>query len=377
MSATNIARAVGAGELTAVAAVEAALDRAARLDGAVRAFRELWPDVALAAATALDRRLSAGLPAPRLAGVPIGVKATEGVAGPHASALVAAGAVPIGATSTPRGPGPQTWGHTDRGPTCNPWRADLSPGGSSAGSAAAVATGIVPLATGSDGAGSVRIPAAWCGILGYKPTTGLLPTRDQGGLATPGPLASRAADLQLWAEVVLGGAPGPAAVSTLGWSADLGFAGPERDPEVVAIAERAARGLAARAGLWFAELPVALHDPAPAWTTLRDRAAEAPARAAAEALRQANDRALAVVFAATDLLATPTTPGPAHGHDGPGTSMSVALTWAFNLSGHPAISVPAGLTTGGCPVGLQIVARHRQDRVLLALARRAELRDPG
>jgi Asp-tRNA(Asn)/Glu-tRNA(Gln) amidotransferase A subunit family amidase len=92
--------------------------------------------------------------------------------------LVAAGCVPVGATAVPgRGTSWQTWGHTDRGPTLNPLGPAFSPGGSSAGSAAAVAAGLVPLATGSDGAGSVRIPAAWCGVLGLKLTNGRVPAR--------------------------------------------------------------------------------------------------------------------------------------------------------------------------------------------------------
>jgi len=91
---------------------------------------------------------------------------------------------------------------------------------------------------------------------------------------------------------------------------------------------------------------------------------------AAARVRADNDRRLAVLFSATDLLLTPTTPGRPHGHDGPGEHMSVALTWVFNLSGHPAMSVPAGFTAGGAPVGLQVVAGPRADRQLLELARR-------
>ncbi|MCO7196753.1 amidase family protein, partial [Pseudonocardia sp. McavD-2-B] len=78
----------------------------------------------------------------------------------------------------------------------------------------------------------------------------------------------------------------------------------------------------------------------------------------------------ATVFAAADLLLTPTTPAGPHGHDGPGGRMNVALTWAFNLSGHPAVSVPAGTGPDGCPVGLQIVARHGADAALLDLVER-------
>ncbi|MER7439077.1 amidase family protein, partial [Pseudonocardia alni] len=137
-----------------------------------------------------------------LAGLPIAVKGLHGHRTPAVRALLAAGAVPIGATSVPRPGGHQTWGWTDRGPTRNPWRADRSPGGSSAGSAAAVAAGVVGMATGSDGAGSVRIPAAWCGVLGYKPTAGLVPSADPRGLAVPGVLVRDPALLRPWLDAV-------------------------------------------------------------------------------------------------------------------------------------------------------------------------------
>ncbi|MFD5315438.1 amidase family protein [Streptomyces sp. NPDC127098] len=77
------------------------------------------------------------------------------------------------------------------------------------------------------------------------------------------------------------------------------------------------------------------------------------------------------MFAAVDLLATPTTPNRPHGHHGPGPVVSAALTWAFNLSGHPAVTLPAGRTPDGAPVGLQLVARHGEEALLLTLARNA------
>jgi amidase len=291
-----------------------------------------------------------------LSGLPIVVKGRGGMAAAQTRRLVAMGAVPIGCTSTPRGPGHQTWGYTEQGPTRNPWRGDLSPGGSSAGSAAAVAAGIVELATGSDGAGSVRIPAAWCGVYGYKPT----------GFAVPGPLARDPGLLGAWADAVLGRLPAAPRCRSLAWSSDLGFAADLLDPEVVSVAHDAARRLAAGAGLDRSGGTVALRDPHLAWEVARGASA---ARAAA-AIRAHNDAALAELFAAVDVLATPTTPGRPHGHAGPGDHMSVALTWGFNVSGHPAISIPAGFTHDGTPVGLQLVARHDADAALLELVRR-------
>lgn len=328
-----------------------ALGRLATLDGELRAFVEVTAQEAMRAARALDTQLDRGLPPPRWAGVPIAVKGRGDAE--ELRLLRAAGAIPIGRTSTPRGPGHQTWGHTDRGPTRNPHRPDLSPGGSSAGSAAAVAAGIVPLATGSDGAGSTRIPAAWCGIAGYKPTTGLRTERDPTGLAVAAPLAAHGSDLGAWADIVLGPLPAVAPARTAVWSPDLGCAAGHLDEEVVALARAAAAEL--MRGLDELDLPVRFVDAGPAWAAVRAGSASAV-------------RVEPAVFDVADLLFTPTTPGPPHGHHGPGDHLSVALTWAFNLSGQPAVSLPAGRTRSGAPVGVQVVARRGADRRLLDLA---------
>lgn len=303
-----------------------------------------------------------------LDGLPIAVKGRGGYTSRPTRRLLAHGAVPIGATSTPRGGGYQTWGHTDRGPTRNPWRGDLSPGGSSAGSAAAVAAGIVELGTGSDGAGSVRIPAAWCSVIGYKPTNTFGPRSDPTGLAVPGVLVRDPRLLRPWATAVLDHPPpatGPPVTAV--WSPDLGFARRFLDDEVVDIAHRAARRLLARSAIAYSAPPLQLQDPEPAWFARRDPDTSSPRRRAAAALHVSNARILDDLFDQVDLLLSPTTPGRAHGHHGPGRHMSVALTWAFNLSGHPAVSIPAGFSTDGVPVGLQIVAAPGADDTLLAL----------
>ncbi len=108
--------------------------------------------------------------------------------------------------------------------------------------------------------------------------------------------------------------------------------------------------------------PLRLEDPASAWLALRSPGADP---AAVQPARVENDRRLAALFADTELLLTPTTPHPPHGHEGPGERYSTSLTWAFNLSGHPAVSVPAGVGPDGCPVGLQIVAPHGREDLLL------------
>ncbi|MET8828723.1 amidase [Streptomyces sp. NPDC004610] len=427
--AHEIAAAVRSGVTRAVDAVTAALDRIERTDPGLSAFTEVWADEALRRAAAVDVAADAGSAGP-LAGVPFAVKGRRGgLRAADARALADAGAVPVGATSVP-GPGTawQTWGLGRYGRTVNPWRADRTPGGSSAGAAAAVAAGLVPLATGADGAGSVRIPAAWCGVLGLKTTNGRLPVTDPTGLTAPGVLTRCARDAALYWSVVSSDAPEadpsaprpPSDVPALWsrglasdvpaawspdlasgvhalwsrdlapgvhalwsrdlapgvpalWSPDLGFASP--DPEPLALARAAAQRLADRGVLQLADQGVLrptdppgalrLIDPAPAWLALRTPGADP---APAHRLRADNDRRLASLFTRTGLLLTPTVPLAPHGHDGPGERYSTELTWAFNLSGHPAISLPAGFDSDGCPAGLQLVAPHGREDLLLAVA---------
>ncbi|MFJ6940638.1 amidase [Streptomyces sp. NPDC101132] len=376
LSAVEIAGLVTGGRATAAEIVDTALAVSARRDGALRAFTALWADAARTRAAEVDAQVARGARLP-LAGVPIAVKASEGAHSAQNRRLVAAGCVPIGATSVPRpGTGWQTYGATDRGPTLNPLDPAWSPGGSSAGSAAAVGAGLVPLATGSDGAGSVRIPAAWCGITGFKPTNGLLPARDRAGLNTPGVLVRDPADAAAYFRAVApirppAPAPAPAGTPRVTWTPTLGYA--DTAPAVAATALSALHRIA-RAGLCHpVDRPVELCDPAPAWTALRAGTPDSTTRSLAEA----NARTLHEVFEESDLLATPTTPHPPHGHEGPGTRMSVALTWAFNLSGHPAITLPAGRTPAGEPVGLQLIARHHADTLLLDVAGRWQHLLPG
>ncbi|MCX5070359.1 amidase [Micromonospora lupini] len=367
LNAVSIAELVNRRELCPTDVVETALRRIATVDTELRAFREVWSDRARRTAYELKGVVDAGFHLP-LAGVPLAVKASEGLTSPQARRLLEAGCIPIGTTSVPRGTSWQTWGHTDRGPTINPWRADRSPGGSSAGSAAAVAAGLVPLATGNDGAGSVRIPAAWCGVVGIKTTNGCLPSVNT--LNAPGPLARTVADAAAYLDAILGtnlaahtrdplqGAPLRAV-----WSTALGYA--EVDPQVTAPARDAAEQLAAGGLLQWVRHDLVLEDPTPAWQARRTGS---PTGHAADELHAANARRLAELFACADVLLTPTTPYQAHDHVGPGSRINVALTWAFNLSGHPAASVPAGFAPDGTPVGLQIVTRHHREDLLVRAA---------
>ncbi|PWI11354.1 amidase [Streptomyces sp. NWU339] len=385
----EIAAAVRTRRLRAVEVVTEALARIERADPVLCAFTEVWAEEALRRAAEVDARVDAGPPGSGewlpLAGVPIAVKGRYGLraAGP----LLTAGGVAVGATAVP-GPGTpwQTWGLGVRGRTVNPWRADRTPGGSSAGAAVAVAAGLVPLATGSDGAGSVRIPAAWCGVVGLKVTNGRLPSPDRTGLAAPGVLTLTAADAAAWWRAVSPStaveAP-PSVPRTAIWSPDLGFADPDEEPVALARAAvdrlvdagvvRLVRPPRAVRPVQSAKPPLLL-DPAPAWLALRAPGGSRPGLADAHRIRVANDRRLARLFAHAELLLTPTAPTAPHGHEGPGDVYSTALTWAFNVSGHPALSLPAGFGSDGCPAGLQLVAPHGREALLLAVARAAERR---
>jgi amidase len=329
MTASEIARRVANGDTTALEQVTNALRRLDSVEHELRAFHRVERESALRQAEQVDRRVRNGEKLP-FAGVPIAVK--KGERASHRERLHEMGCVQIGLTTTPDGTTEyQTWGRNDHGPTRNPWRPDRTPGGSSAGSAAAVAAGVVPMATGVDGAGSIRIPAAWCGVFGLKTTS--------NELRAVGVFATHPDDLALY----VGGAETRPLKAI--WSPDLGFA--DTDPQQAKIARRAAEALNPQ------DAGITIADPEEAW----------------RAAREGNTAEVPNLLETADLLLTPTTPNPPHGHDGPGKRMSTSLTWAFNLSGHPAISIPAGFDDDGCPVGLQAVAKHGKEADLIAAAR--------
>ncbi|MEU9706474.1 amidase family protein, partial [Streptomyces sp. NPDC047981] len=219
------ARQLAEGTVTSTALVQAALDRIEATGPTLNAFRCTRPEAALAEAAEADRRLAAGERLPLL-GVPMAVKDDTDVAGlptrfgcagdiPVATEdgeavrrLKAAGAVIVGKTnSCELGQWPFTEGPAF-GATRNPWNTDHTPGGSSGGSAAAVAAGIVPAALGSDGAGSIRIPAAWTHLVGIKPQRGRVSVHPYDdcfqGLTVNGPLARTVGDAALLLDAVAG-----------------------------------------------------------------------------------------------------------------------------------------------------------------------------
>jgi aspartyl-tRNA(Asn)/glutamyl-tRNA(Gln) amidotransferase subunit A len=280
---------------------QAALDRIDEVDGKLNAFCALDPDRTLAAADALDRRLVAGEDVGPLAGVPLAVKDMEDAAGfrttlgsvtrrdaslaDRDSELVArlkrAGCVVVGKTNVPE---LGLRGETDNrlhGITRNPWGLDRTPGGSSGGSAAALAAGLVPLATGSDGGGSIRIPAAVTGLSSLKPSLGRVPDADPTPpgwplLSSRGPMARRIADVALALDCAVGphandhrslpakgeswhAELGRWRPSRIGWSPDLGYG--HVDGELVRVLE-AALEVIAGAGVEVVRLaPVFPQDP--------------------------------------------------------------------------------------------------------------------
>ena len=207
-SATATAEAVRTGATGALETLDAAFDRVDDLNPSLRAFTTLLRADGRAAGAAVDARTREARARLPLAGVPLAIKSTVTLDNPVVTPLLAAGAVPVGVTAAPQ---LCTWGMTDsdaHGITRNPRDTSLSAGGSSGGSAAAVASGMVPLAVGDDGMGSLRIPAAACGIVTIKPGPGVVPTRlsgdNWGGLAESGPLARTVGDVALALSVMAG-----------------------------------------------------------------------------------------------------------------------------------------------------------------------------
>ncbi|MEV0671074.1 amidase family protein [Mycobacterium sp. NPDC050441] len=442
-TAVDIAAAVRSGETSAVDTVGAALGRIESHNGAIGAFVHVDAEGALARAEELDRLVSRGVDPGPLAGVPLGVKELHPVTGwpfamgsalyadrvaDHTCTLVAravvAGAVPIGLTASPEFGRASYTASELHGVTRNPWNPRLTPGGSSGGSAAAVAAGMVPIATGTDGAGSLRIPASYCALVGFKTTYGLVPRgpRHRGAADNDhyGALTRTVRDTARFLDCVCGldpydraSLPAPGRFEDglnadlrglrVAFAPDLGNA--PCDPTVAEVASEAAQRFIAAAGVM--QVTAGLHlDPAcgTAYRTLsssdvysqvRDappgRAVhstlrgylDAAARVDADALADAHEvrarlvAATAEAFEDFDLLLTPATQVPAFPAAGPmpteiaGRSVdhwgALAVTFPFNLTGQPAISVPAG-TVGGAPIGLQIVGRRHADALVLAAA---------
>lgn len=386
LTAIEIAHGVRSGDVSAVEVIEEAIAAAERLDPVLHFLDELDAAGARAAAERLE-------PSGLLAGVPFLIKSRTPPDAPIIARLVAAGAIPIGWSTRAR-PGARslTFGWNGSDYTRNPWDLSRSPGGSTAGGAAAVAARVVPLATGGDSGGSLRIPASFSGVVGFKGTYGRVPRpggRPLGGLTTAGVIGADLDDVILATSIASGPhrldptalPPWPVPVRSIGgrpwriaYRSTLGACA--ADPGV----DRVVRERVAAAGVEVVDVPLELQPTEEAWQVLSDldngRGVEESAARRAREVRDVNNTALADLFAEVDVLVTPTTLTVAHGYDQhEETIVTGDPCWVFNVTGHPAVSVPAGMSQG-LPVGVQVVAPHGADEVALAVARRLLLELP-
>ncbi len=436
--------------LSPVAATQALLRRLGALEPRLNAFTIVDRDGAMAAARAAERRWQEGAPLGPLDGVPVTIKdlvlmrgfptrrgsrlvaaAPDAEDAPATARLREAGAVIIGKTTSPEfgwkalGDSPLT------GITRNPWNLDRTPGGSSAGAAAACAAGIAPLHVGSDGAGSIRIPSCFSGVVGFKPSFGRVPAHPpspMGLLSHVGPLARHVRDAALMLNVLarpdardpyalppdgrdyLDGIEGGVRGWRIAYSPDLGYA--RVDPEIAAAVAEAVRQFAAL-GAEVEEVREVFPSPREALLTLwagglarlmsgfpRERrgecdpgliaGAEAGERIAAadyvgaDLARTALGRQMAEFHRRYDLLLTPMMPVPALpvGQDlnDPATETNwidwSPFSYPFNMTRQPAATVPCGLTAAGLPIGVQIVGPLYADALVLRAARAFEATQP-
>ena len=446
LSATELAAAIRRKKISPVEIIDGVLARIERLNPTLNAFCTVTADAARREAKAAERALmrrSAKLGP--LHGVPFSIKdlvITKGVRttwgtrlyadhipdedAPVVERLKAAGGILVGKTNTPM----FGWiGATHNllfGVTRSPWNPDRTPGGSSGGAGAAVAAGMAPLAIGTDGGGSIRIPASFSGIFGLKPSYGRVPTYPFSGawsLSHAGPMTRTVADAALMLNVIAGPderdqnslpSSGADYIKALrgglkglrvAWSSTLGFARVV-DPEVVAVSERAARRFR-ELGCRLEAVDPRLPDASQAWHAIfcggiatrlashfPDRKADIDpglARIIEEALtwpmskyvqawfdRLSFGDSARKFFRHYDLLLTPTVACPPFkvGLDNPteiaGTPIQeydwIPFTFPFNMTGQPAASVPCGFTRDGLPVGLQIVGRRFDDATVLRAA---------
>lgn len=448
LPAAELARLYRERELSPVEAAQAALGQISRHNPRVNAFCLVDEESALAAARDSEKRYAAGEPRSKVDGVPASVKdlvLTRGwptlrgsrvvdpdqaweADAPATARLREAGAVLLGKTTTPE----YGWkGVTDSpltGVTRNPWDPERTPGGSSGGAAAAIALGMGRLAIGTDGGGSVRIPAAFCGIFGFKATFGRVPAwpiSPFGTLANVGPMTSTVEDGALmldvisapdhrdplslppagydFAENLAGGVEG----LRVAFSPDLGYA--RLHPEVREAVERAARG--------FEELGASVEREDPGFDDPLDcfnvhwysGAAKALAAYTAEQRALMDPGLIQIVeqgerytlseylnaverrgelgilmggfHSRYDLLLTPTMPVPAFeaGVESPAVKERwtnwTPFSYPFNLTQQPAATVPCGFAEG-MPVGLQIVGARHADALVLRAARAYEAAYP-
>src|SRR5918992_2744607 len=446
--ATELRKKIAAKEVSVIELTEMFYQRIEEFNPKLNASLALCPDQALADARQAQEAVQRGESLGPLHGIPISIKDLELTRGipttlgsavfrdrvPDFDSVVVervrqAGAIILGKTNTPEF-GQSGTTENKLGDACrNPWNLERTPGGSSGGAAAALASGLCALATGSDGGGSIRIPASFSGVFGIKPSQGRVPR--YGGYGRPaanhfsqsGPMSRTVGDTALLLQVLAGPDPrdptsmretppdfmanldGGVRGWRIAWSADLGYAGV--DPEVVQITEKAAR-VFEELGAVVEEAGLILEDPFPAFfdvfTTATytsyghllkeqredltsyvrgslEHAAVLTAADLSRALLRVDQlrRQMEVFFDKYDLLLTPTMAVPAFPVGHRPTIISgkevdpfwgyLPFTFPINMSGQTASSVPCGFSADGMPIGLHLVGpRTAEARVLQASA---------
>ena len=429
-------------------ATRAALARIERLNPVLHAFSSIAAEAALESARASETRWARGEPCGALDGVPASIKdliLTRGmptlrgsrtvdpdqswdVDAPAAARLREAGAVILGKTTTPEFGCKGETNSPLTGISRNPWNHQKTPGGSSGGTAAAVASGMGPISVGTDGAGSIRIPAAFCGNVGFTPSFGRVPAYPLsyfGSVSHLGPHTMSVRDSALVMNVLsqpdardwtslppddrdyLEGLEDGISGLRIAWSPTLGYARGV-DPEVAVACERAVQRvsdlgaiveavdpgiedpLEITCGLWFVGAWTLWNTLTPAQQTLTDPdfAAEARLGSSFSALdvqqlqlrRGALGAHLRQFMQRFDLLVTPAVAVPAFDARPPGMAdmtPAALLGWTpfsypFNLTQQPACTIPCGLTASGLPIGLQLVGPMFGDALVLRAARAFE-----
>lgn len=443
VSASEMADLIRAKKLSPVELVDGFLEQIHNLNPKLNAYLTVAETDARAAARAAEELLLRGAELPPLHGIPVAVKDldyTKGIRTTGGSLvyrdfvsdedaviverLKRAGAILLGKTNTPEfGSYGEVWNRL--GDDCrNPWDLERTSGASSGGSAAAVAAGLAPLATGTDGAGSIRTPAAFCGVYGMKPMFGLVPL--YGGFlglpahASAGPITRTVRDAALMLSVIAGhdgrdpnsqrqepadflrALQSPVGRLRIAWSPDIGFA--KVDPEVRSLTQSAARVFeslgcvveevippigedfhriaepvrnADKYAAFGHLLETRPDDLMPYIKSVFERGRKVTGSEYSRSLRgiERLRARMADFFERYDLLLTPTNPVAAFpirqppqkidGEEVPLNASTTLLTMPWNLTGQPAASVPCGFSGEGLPVGLQIIGRLGEDTTVL------------
>ncbi|MHB0774440.1 amidase [Halomonas sp. WWR20] len=442
LTAAELLKRLQRSEVTAVELAETALERIAALDDEVNAFRQVDRDKTLEMARAADERYRSWQTMGLLDGLPVAVKdafdqiswatrdgsrltddSPSKLDAPTVAACRRNGFVPVGKTNMSEFGWKAVTDSPLTGVTRNPWNLDKTPGGSSGGSAAAVAMGIVPLALAADSGGSTRIPASFCGVVGFKPTHGRAPMHPgshYGKLSQPGPMARTVRDAALLLDVMTESDPsdprlqpmprcyrdelsGDVGGLRIAYSPSLGL-DLEVDPEVAAAVEHVADKLAelgarvVRADpdigelrehyqrLFFTTSSLMIRDWDEAARAQMDpqhrEVAEQCARLSALDYLEADQARVELMHRTSffhrdyDLILCPTAPVRPFtaGREVPEgwphlrwTSWA-AFTWPWNMTGQPAISVPCGFTRDGLPIGAQLIGARHSDHLVLRAA---------